>query len=128
MEVIMAATEISLRLSLLTSICPIAMILAILLAATPLFAHGGKPHAAGAFTPLNALQKAVELYDKLVDTGKLEESWEIHLTKVEVSTRPERHGGKAYVVSFQRNAGEPKAVYIFFSADGKYAGSNFTGK
>jgi len=32
------------------------------------------------------------------------------------------------MIVFHRSEGDPKAVYIFFDAAGKYAGSNFTGK
>ena len=46
---------------------------------------------------------------------------------VEVSNR-QKGGKEEVVVSFHRAEGEPKAVYIFFAAGGKYAGSNFTGE
>jgi hypothetical protein len=98
----------------------------LLLATSPGFGHGGKGHAS-AFTPLQALQEATKLYDKLVASGKLSENWETDLTKVEISNR-QKGEQKEHVVSFQLISGEPDKVYIFFSADGKYAGSNFTGK
>jgi hypothetical protein len=97
-----------------------------LLATSPGLGHGGKEHAS-AFTPLQALQEATKLYDKLVASGKLSENWETDLTIVEISNR-QKGGLKEHVVSFQIKTGEPDKVYIFFSADGKYAGSNFTGK
>lgn len=94
--------------------------------ASPGLGHGGKGHAS-AFTPLQALQEATKLYDKLVASGKLSENWETDLTKVEISNR-QKGEQKEHMVSFQLRSGEPDKVYIFFSADGKYAGSNFTGK
>ena len=107
--------------SLTISIITIAAIIA----ATLAFGHGGK-HA-DQFTQLQALQKATKLYDQLISNGKLDESWENGLQNVTISTR-KREGKTEVVVSFQREKGDPKAVYIFFNAGGKYAGSNFTGK
>jgi hypothetical protein len=49
------------------------------------------------------------------------------LARVEISNR-NKGGRQEIVVSFQRPTGEPKTLYIFFSADGRYAGSNFTGR
>ena len=102
-----------------------ALVLALLITASVAFSHGGK-HAATEFTRLQALQKAAELYNGLVKKGKLDSSWETELAGATVSTR--RSGDKdEVVISFHRAQGNPQAVYIFFSADGKYAGSNFTG-
>ncbi len=64
---------------------------------------------------------------ELVGSGKLGESWETDLANVEISNR-RKVGYTEYVVSFRRSTGDPKTVYIFFTADGKYSGSNFTGK
>ena len=100
--------------------------LAMLFATAQAYGHGGKTHA-NSFTPLQALQKATELYDKLVVSGKLPDSWETGLNKVDISNR-QKGDQWEYVVSFERNAGEPKRVYIFFTAEGKYSGSNFTGE
>lgn len=108
------------------SILSIFMTLTIL-CSTPAFGHGGKKHAEGSFTQLQALQKAFKLYDRLIQSGKLEESWEIGLTQVDIKIR-EKSGKKEFVVSFKRKAGDPSAVFFFFKADGKYAGSNFSGK
>ena len=89
------------------------------------FAHGGK-HS-GTFTHLQALQKATQLYDKLIDSGKLDQSWETGLKKVTVSDR-QKGEKKEIVVEFHRGENDPPAVYIFFDVSGKYTGSNFTGK
>ena len=89
------------------------------------FGHGGK-HA-DTFTHLQALQKATQLYDKLISSKKLDPSWEINLKKVTVSDR-QKGGKKEIVVVFHREKGDPTAVYIFFNAAGKYIGSNFTGE
>ena len=103
------------------------VIFAVLISAGQIFAHGGKKHA-NSFTALRALQKATELYDKLIADGKLFNSWETDLEKVDISVR-QKEGHKEYVVSFQRSGlGAQNTVYIYFTADGKYAGSNFTGE
>ena len=91
------------------------------------YAHGGKKHSDSDFTALQALQKAIAAYDKLIVAGKLEESWETGLRNVQVVTR-EKNGKREYRISFERTAGTPKAVYIFYSQDGEYAGSNFDGQ
>ena len=90
------------------------------------FSHGGK-HAPGEFTNLQALKKATDLYDQLIGKGKLDQSWENKLSQIDVFKR-EKDNKKETVVSFQRASGEPKTVYIFFNASGKYSGSNFTGE
>ena len=87
--------------------------------------HGGK-HA-GKFTRLQALQKATKMYDQLIDKGKLDSNWETGLENVTIANR-KVNGKDEIVVSFERSQGDPKSVFIFFSADGKYAGSNFTGE
>ncbi len=102
------------------------LLLLVSISVTPVFGHGGK-HADVEFTHLQALEKATELYDRLIANGKLDQSWEINLMRVNVSTR-QKGDKKEVVVSFQRAQGEPQSVYIFFSAEGKYAGSNFTGE
>lgn len=91
------------------------------------WAHGGKDHANNAFTGLQALQKATELYDRLIINGKLDESWESDLKKVELTAR-DTNGGNEYRVGFHRHKGSPEAVFIFFSVEGKYNGSNYDGK
>ena len=100
-------------------------LIAVVISATLVLGHGGK-HA-DRFTQLQALQKATKLYDQLITKGKLDQSWEIGLENVSISSR-KYEGKNEVVVKFQRQDGEPKAVYIFFNSKGKYIGSNFTGK
>jgi len=89
-------------------------------------AHGGKTHGEADFAALQALQKATELYDRLIVSGKLDESWETGLAKVEVLSRLSQDAME-YRVGFHRRSGDPEAVYIFLSSEGKYTGSNFDG-
>jgi hypothetical protein len=98
---------------------------AVVITAALAFGHGGK-HS-DKFTQLQALQKATNLYEQLITKSKLDSSWETGLQNVTISGR-KHEGQNEIVVSFQRKEGDPKAVYIFFNSDGKYAGSNFTGK
>ena len=90
------------------------------------FSHGGK-HTPGEFTNLQALKKATELYDQLIGKGKLDQSWENKLSRIDVFKR-EKDNKSETVVSFHRESGEPKKVYIFLNASGKYSGSNFSGE
>ena len=98
---------------------------AVIVTAALAFGHGGK-HS-DQFTHLQALQKATGLFDQLVANGKLDQDWEIGLQQVDVSRRNHK-GQEEIVVAFRREAGDPRQVYIFFTTQGKYAGSNFTGK
>ena len=90
-------------------------------------AHGPKGHGTVQFTALQAAKKGIELYDRLVASGKIEEPWETDLKNIEVFPR-ESGGKKEIVVKFSRSSGDPQTLYIFFSEKGEYRGSNFTGK
>ncbi len=102
------------------------LLAAIFISVSVAFSHGGK-HAPGEFTHLQALKKATELYDQLIGKGKLDQTWENTLSKVDVSKRA-KDDKNEIVVSFQRASGDPQTVYIFFDASGTYSGSNFTGE
>ena len=93
----------------------------------PTYAHGGKGHETGAFTPLMAVKKATEMFDKLISLNKLDETWETQLIRIEVSSS-KKGEKKELVVSFKRKSGNPEAVYFFFDIAGKYTGSNFKGQ
>jgi hypothetical protein len=126
MEVKMNNVRISLGRSFLGSIVAVVALFTILPVTGLVFAHGGKGHA-NSFTPLQALQKSTDLFNQLVGSGKLGESWKTDLANVGITNR-QKGGHTEYVVSFQRSTGDPKTAYIFFAADGKYSGSNFTGQ
>ncbi|MGD9239182.1 MAG: DUF6488 family protein [Desulfobacterales bacterium] len=105
----------------------IFFLLVLFLVFTPIaFSHGGK-HAPEEFTHLQALKKATKLYDKLIEKGKLDQSWENKLSQVDVFKRG-TDDKYEIVVSFERTEGDPKIAYIFFNTSGKYVGSNFTGE
>jgi hypothetical protein len=93
----------------------------------PIHGHGGKTHGDEAVTALQAVQKATELYDRLVVSGKLPEVWETRLKAIKISTR--NTGNKReYIVQFEAAKDDPSSVYFFFNQEGEYIGSNFTGK
>ena len=102
------------------------LLIVFLISASLAYSHGGK-HAPGEFTHLKALKKATELYDKLIEKEKLDQSWEYTLFQVDVFKRG-TNDKYEIVVSFERTDGDPKTVYIFFNASDKYVGSNFTGE
>ena len=91
------------------------------------FSHGGKTHEENEFTAFSALNGATKLYGELLAKGKLDETWEMELVNVSISTR-QNQGNKEFVISYEKSNGDPKKVFIFFDADGKYTGSNFSGE
>jgi len=91
------------------------------------YSHGGKTHGDKAFTVFQALQKATQLYDKLLASGKLTEKWETALKTITINTRQSAEN-QEYVVQFERAEGNPTSVFFFFDQKGTYSGSNFTGK
>lgn len=111
--------------SFFTLVAMIALLVVVLSGSA--IGHGGKTHADENFTAFEALEKGVELYKRLLDSGKLEKGWKKDLESVEIS-HMKNDDGRAFRVSFHRTHGKPNAVYIFFKADGSYSGSNFTGE
>ena len=94
---------------------------------TSAFSHGGKTHSEVTLTAFQAVQKATQLYDRLIAAAKLSEGWETGLKTIEISTR--KTGNKSeYVIQFKTDKENPDSVYFFFSQDGMYSGSNFTGE
>jgi hypothetical protein len=93
----------------------------------PAHSHGGKTHGEESFTALQAVQKAIQLYDRLIVSGKLPEVWETKLKNIAVSIR-NTDSKREYVVQFEITQKDPGSVYLFFDQDGAYSGSNFTGK
>jgi hypothetical protein len=116
MNAIRTRTRFSMNFALLSAVLLLAMTGAAL-------AHGPGGHGDASFTALQALDRGVTLYDKLLASGKLEESWETGLNRVDIEMR-----GKEYVVSFSRSKGDPERLFIFFDGTGEYTGSNFTGE
>ena len=99
----------------------------VIVGAAAAFSHGGKSHGGLEFTSLQAVQKALKLYDKLIVAGKLPEEWETGLEVIQVGTR-QSNGKNEYMVQFKKAEGDGGSVYFFFDLKGEYSGSNFTGK
>ena len=93
----------------------------------PAYSHGGKTHGGEIFSAFQAVQKATELYDRLITSGKLPETWETELKSIHINIRNAKVK-REYVVQFQRAEGDPGSVFFFFDQEGRYSGSNFTGK
>ena len=89
--------------------------------------HGGKTHADEPFSAFQAVQKATQLYDRLIVSKKLPEGWETDLSDIQVMVRG-AEDNREYVVKFKRSTGDPDSVYFYFDRQGEYAGSNFTGE
>jgi hypothetical protein len=104
------------------------LLLSMVLMSVPLAsAHGPKGHSGTEFTALSAVKKGIELYDKLVASGKLKAPWETDLKNIEVFSRQKSSQNRELVVKFSRSKDDPKSVYIFFTEKGDYSGSNFSG-
>jgi hypothetical protein len=93
----------------------------------PARSHGGKTHAEDTFTTFQAVQKATVLYDRLIASGKLPEIWETGLKAIIISTQ-NTGNSRETVVQFETINENPSSVYFFFSQDGAYSGSNFSGE
>ena len=91
------------------------------------YSHGGKTHASEPISALEAVQKATQLYDRLIVSGKLPEAWETGLSSIHVSVRGSE-SSRETVVQFKRSGGDPDSVYFYFDPQGEYSGSNFSGK
>lgn len=89
--------------------------------------HGGKTHTAISISALEAIQKATQLYDRLIVSGKLPEDWETSLSSIHVTVRGAENSPET-VVQFKRSGGDPDRVYFFFDRQGEYSGSNFSGE
>ena len=109
------------------SIHALMVFLWIVVSASAVWGHGPEGHRNASFTAFEAAKKGLQLYDRLLESGKLAESWETGLTDIKVFTR-DNNKKKEIVVQFVRTMGEPRSVYIFFSEKGEYSGSNFTGE
>lgn len=93
----------------------------------PADGHGGKSHGGDSFTAFQALEKAAQVYNRLIVSGKLTEDWETSLKRVTIDIR-NSNNIREYMVRFEKYQGEPSSVFFFFDQDGQYSGSNFTGK
>lgn len=122
----MEALNINDRLKTAIAVCTLFIPLTIIISSTA-FGHGGKTHGGQTFTAFQALQKATQLYDRLITSGKLPEDWETNLYAIKIDVRNSAEK-REVVVQFEKTQGSPTSVYFFFDEKGEYSGSNFTGK
>lgn len=87
-------------------------------------AHGGKKHVEKEFSTLDVLKKGTNLFDSLLKKKKIDTAWETHLEKVTISTVKTK-SGEEFRISFTRDTGSPKTLFLFFNKSGEYQGSSF---
>lgn len=88
--------------------------------------HG---HHHGPIISEQAVKKATKHVQKLVKKGKLDASWSEVASK---SVEEKSYGhGPEWVVTFENKAiedPEKQTLYVFYTINGKYLASNFTGQ
>ena len=90
---------------------------------------GGHSHDHGPITSEQAIMKSARHVQKLVKDGKIDASW-LGATSKSVEQKSFGHGPE-WVVTFENKAiedPEKKILYVFFTLDGHYLASNFTGQ
>ena len=102
------------------------------LAATPVFSGPGTPghsHSHGPITAEAAQEKATQQVAELVTKGKIESSW--NNIKPAKTYEKKFEKGAEWVVEFVNSAATDKTkqtLYVFYTLDGHYLATNFTGK
>ena len=89
--------------------------------------NGGHSH--GPISSEAAIKKADRQINSMVERGKLDKSWAD--AKVTGATQKAFEQGDEWVVTAKNdNASDAakRSLYIFYTLDGTYVGSNFTGK
>jgi len=78
--------------------------------------QGGKEHS-GAFTALQALQKATETYERLVEKGELDATWETGLMRVVIRQRIREDRTEYVVPSTARREIHPRYTSFLLITD-----------
>lgn len=89
----------------------------------------GHGHSHGPITSDRAVEKATKHVEKLVQNGKIDASWS-GATSKSVEEKSFGHGPE-WVVAFENKAiedPEKQTLYVFYTLNGKYLASNFTGQ
>jgi len=110
-----------------------ALLVSALLFASPLMAgeghdHGSGGHSHGPISNEGAINKATMKVKSLVESGKLDKSWGGVIA--EGATQKTFSDGPEWVVTFKNNKANDAAkqtLYMFFTIDGNYIATNFTG-
>ena len=106
-----------------------ALLVSSLLFVSPVMAGAGHSHANGGHSqgPISsemAIQKATQKVKSLVESGKLDKSW-ADVKAVGASSK-----GGEWVVTYKNDKVSDAAkqtLYVFYSLDGIYTATNFTG-
>jgi CMP-N-acetylneuraminic acid synthetase len=92
--------------------------------------HGpGGSHAHGPISSDAAVKKAEKQVKSLVQKGKLDKSWSA--AKLVESVQKDFGKGQEWVVSFKNDQEKDTAkqtLYVFYTLNGSYLATNFTGK
>jgi len=107
-----------------------ALLVSSLLFASPVMAgaghdHGSGGHSHGSVSGSEVIKKATEKVKSLIGSGKLDKSW-ADVKADGASTR-----GDEWVVTYKNDKASDTAkrtLYLFFTLDGMYIATNFTGK
>ena len=113
-----------------------ALFVSSLLFASPVMAGAGHDHGSGGHShsqgPVSSeavVNKAIDKVRSLIESGKLDKSW----TDVKASgaTQKTFNHDPEWVVTFKNDGvsdATKQTLYIFFTLDGGYIATNFTGK
>lgn len=92
--------------------------------------HGpGGSHTHGPITSDAAVKKAEKQVKALIERGRLDKSWSE--AKLVESVQKDFGKGQEWVVSFKNDKEKDTAkqtVYVFYTLNGSYLATNFTGK
>lgn len=105
-----------------------------LLFASPVMAgaghdHGGGGHSHGPVSSEVVVKKATEKVKSLAESGKLDKSWAE--VKASGATQKTFSHDPEWVVTFKNekeNDATKQTLYMFYTLDGSYIATNFTGK
>ncbi|HQS59809.1 MAG: hypothetical protein B7Y56_15475 [Gallionellales bacterium 35-53-114] len=111
-----------------------ALLVSSLLIASPVMAGAGHDHTGGGHShgPVSSevvVKKASAKVKALVDSGKLDKSW--FDVKAEGAAQKVSANVSEWVVTFKNekeNDVAKQKLYLFFTLDGMYIATNFTGK
>lgn len=91
--------------------------------------HGSGTHSHDPITEETAIRLAKKKLAQLVQTDKLEASW--NNAKLLKAEQKDYGKGLEWVVSFQNDQAtdaSKKTIYVFYNKYGRYLATNFTGK
>lgn len=92
--------------------------------------HGpGGSHSHGPMTSNAAIKKAEKQVKSLVEKGKIDKSWTD--AKLVESKQADFGKGQEWVVSFKNDKEKDstkQVIYVFYTLNGSYLATNFTGK